>query len=509
MPAIIEVKYFNSFVLKKICSSIASGSGLPTDIVDNMPVYNGSFGIPQDIGGYNRYTTSGTSQLKLDTSWVIEEARIRGGYNNTSVDFGVRAYTTTEEPNGFIRGNALIYSGIFNSRTGINQTNVFSVGKDITKALNPANGTIQKLYAEDTNLIVFQENKVSRALIDKDAIYSAEGGGTVTSSTLVIGQIVPYAGEFGISRNPESFAVYGYRKYFADRDRNAVLRLSGDGITEISNNGMYDYFRDQFNTIDVGDLKGRITGGWDIYTKQYTLCLQNGFNLNTVRDFYNTLSFDERVAGWTSFYTYNPDQILSLRNNMYTLKYNKLYKHYSQNVNRGNFYGVDNASSITFVFNPSPNYSKTFKTINYEGSNGWEVSSLVSDQTGAVNEGGSQVFVQDATTKIYSLNEGEYVINPANGQPVSSADYQSVFFTNQPGLPRIHAGFFRKENKYVANIINNTSISPSEIRSGNSITGVKGFFTTVVVSTDNTTDPGGPKQLFSVGTNYIMNNGYE
>jgi len=509
MPAIIEVKYFNSFVLKKICSSTTGGSGLPTDIVDNMPVYNGSFGIPQDIGGYNRYTTSGTSQLKLDTSWVIEEARIRGGYNNTSVDFGVRAYTTTEEPNGFIRGNALIYSGIFNSRTGINQTNVFSVGKDITKALNPANGTIQKLYAEDTNLIVFQENKVSRALIDKDAIYSAEGGGTVTSSTLVIGQIVPYSGEFGISRNPESFAVYGYRKYFADRDRNAVLRLSGDGITEISNNGMYDYFRDQFNTIDVGDLKGRLTGGWDIYTKQYTLCLQNGFNLNTVRDFYNTLSFDERVAGWTSFYTYNPDQILSLRNNMYTLKYNKLYRHYSQSVKRGNFYGVDNASSVTFVFNPAPNYSKTFKNINYEGSNGWEVSSLVSDQTGAVNEGGSQVFVQDATTKIYSLNEGEYVINPADGQPVSSADYQSVFFTNQPGLPRIHAGFFRKENKYVANIINNTSISPSEIRSGNSITGVKGFFTTVVVSTDNTTDPGGPKQLFSVGTNYIMNNGYE
>jgi len=509
MPAIIEVKYFNSFLLKKIASAPNTGGNLPADIIDQMPVYNGSFGIPQDIGGFFRYDNSVSTQIDRNVSWNIEEARIRGGYNNTSVDFGVRAYTTTEEPNGFTRGNALIYSGIFNSRTGINQTNVFSVGKDITKALNPANGTIQKLYAEDTNLIVFQENKVSRALIDKDAIYSAEGGGTVTSSTLVIGQIVPYSGEFGISRNPESFAVYGYRKYFADRDRNAVLRLSGDGITEISNNGMYDYFRDQFNTIDVGDLKGRLTGGWDIYTKQYTLCLQNGFNLNTVRDFYNTLSFDERVAGWTSFYTYNPDQILSLRNNMYTLKYNKLYKHYSQSVKRGNFYGVDNASSVTFVFNPAPNYSKTFKNINYEGSNGWEVSSLVSDQTGAVNEGGSQVFVQDATTKIYSLNEGEYVINPADGQPVSSADYQSVFFTNQPGLPRIHAGFFRKENKYVANIINNTSISPSEIRSGNSITGVKGFFTTVVVSTDNTTDPGGPKQLFSVGTNYIMNNGYE
>ncbi len=496
MGAAIEVKYFNSFLLKKINSDISGDN--------NMLVYNGSFGIPQDIGGYNRYTNA---QIKQETSWAIEEARIRGGYNNTSVDFGVRAYTTTEEPNGFIRGNTLIYSGIFNSRTGINQTNVFSVGEDITKSLDPVNGTVQKLYAEDTNLIIFQENKVSRALIDKDAIYSAEGGGSVTSSTLVIGQIVPYAGEFGISKNPESFAVYGYRKYFTDRDRNAILRLSGNGLEEISTAGMYDYFRDQFNTIDSGSLPGRLTGGWDIYTKQYTLCLQGG--IGSANQTYNTVSFDERVKGWTSFYTYKPDQILSLRNSMYTLKDNKLYKHYSENVNRGNFYEVDNNSSVTFIFNPAPNYSKTFKNINYEGSNGWEVSSFGSDETGATKLDGSQVFYSDSTNKIYSLNEGEYVINPADGQAISSSNYQVIFGTDQPGLPRIHAGFFRKENKYVANLVNNSTLSQAEIRGGNSITGVKGFFATVVVSTDNTTDLGGPKQLFSVGTNYVMNNGYQ
>ena len=50
------------------------------------------------------------------------------------------------------------------------------------------------------------------------------------------------------------FAVYGYQKYFTDRNRNAVLRLSsmtgggGDGITEISNYGMVDFFRDKLAT---------------------------------------------------------------------------------------------------------------------------------------------------------------------------------------------------------------------------------------------------------------------
>ena len=39
MGAVIEVKYFNSFVLKKT-------------IADNQPVWNGSLGIPNDLGGY-------------------------------------------------------------------------------------------------------------------------------------------------------------------------------------------------------------------------------------------------------------------------------------------------------------------------------------------------------------------------------------------------------------------------------------------------------------------------
>ena len=46
--------------------------------------------------------------------------------------------------------------------------------------------------------------------------------------------------------------MYGYRKYFTDKDRNAVLRLSMDGITEISNYGMYDYFRDQLSVLGSG-----------------------------------------------------------------------------------------------------------------------------------------------------------------------------------------------------------------------------------------------------------------
>ena len=41
------------------------------------------------------------------------------------------------------------------------------------------------------------------------------------------------------------------------------------------------------------------------------------------------------------------------------------------------------------------------------------------------------------------------------------------------------------------------------------MTGIKGFYAVVTMSTDSSTDLGGEKQLFQVGTEYAMNNGYQ
>tara|TARA_R110002167_G_scaffold90328_1_gene243585 strand:- start:96 stop:1586 length:1491 start_codon:yes stop_codon:yes gene_type:complete len=496
MGAVVEVKYFNTFVLKK------------TNATQDQPLWNGSMGIPDDKGGFPVVST-GTDQTE---NWAIEEARIRGGYNNTSTGYGAKAYLVEEEPNAYVRFNALIYSGIYNSRTGINDTNVFNVGQDISKATDPANGSIQRLYAEDTNLVIFQENKVSRALIDKDAIYSAEGQGSVTSSNLTIGVIQPFAGRYGISKNPESFAVFGYNKYFSDKNNNVILRLSNNGIDEISSAGMRDYFRDELNSLDVAGQPGFVRGGWDLYNSQYVLSTQENIVYRTPGTaLYNTLSFDEIVKGWTSFYDYLPEQMFSLRNNFYSTSYNKLYKHYSTTVNRGTFYGTANDAVITFVFNPEPIRSKYFKTINYEGSNGWEVTSYYSDQTGqdpTVTPTGNWHMLVDQGLAIDSYLGGEYVFNPVGGAPVTRANYLGTLGTTEPALPRYHAGFDRKENKYVANIVNNSETSQAEVIFGPDMSGLKGFYLNVTLSTDSSTSVGAEKQLFSVGTNYEMNSGY-
>jgi hypothetical protein len=493
MAASVEVKFFNSFLLKKVSNSSFS------------PVWNGSTGVPSGLNG--SYPVVGTTNV--DSDWAIEEARIRGGYNNTSTGYGAKAYLVEEEPAGYRRFNALIYSGIFNSRTGINNTNVFSTAQDIEKATDPSNGSIQKLYAEDTNLFIFQESKISRALIDKDAIYSAEGGGAVTSSNLVIGVIQPIPGKYGISQNPESFAVYGYNKYFSDKNNNVIMKLSGSQLTEISQLGMRDYFRDELNELNLGGGQGKVIGGWDIYNDQYIISTQQN-NVGQTNIAYNTVTFDEGVQGWTSFFNYNPDQILSIRNNLYTATSDGLYKHYSDDVPRAQFYGVNNNSTITVIFNPEPLKSKTFSTVSYEGSNGWEVSSINSDNTGKDTDGNNTNYINsfDSILSIDSYYGGEYVINPTGGAVVPRASYNATLGTYDPNLIRYHAGFNRKENCYVANLINNSAPNSGEIIFGNEISGVKGYYTTATFSTDNVTDVGGAKTLFSVGTKFDSNNGY-
>jgi len=505
MPAVIEVKYFNSFVLKKVLNS------------SSVPVWNGSFGIPQALGGpgaggYDQGNAETSDPTITAKNWVIEESRIRGGYNNTSVSFGPRAYLVEEEPNATFRNNSLIYSGIFNSSTGVNETNVFSVGTDIIRSLNPAHGSIQKLYAQDYYLTIFQEDKVSRAPINKNVIYSAEGNPTVTTSNMVIGEPQAYAGNFGISRNPESHAVYGFRQYFVDKDRNAVLRLSNNGLEEIQRYGMYDFFRDKLSELDQGKpfVAGKAVGMWDIYNKQYVVSLQTAnasFTTNALgiplTNKYFTLSFDDDINGWNSFFDYKPALGFSLKNYFYTVNNGTtastaaaLYQHNSISVNRCNFYGVDNNSNITFIFNPRPSMSKVFKTVNYEGSNGWQINGIKSDFTGIGVADTAPDFLNFATTNtqdtgvvIYSYNQGAY-------------DNYGNQFPARLTPPINRAGFSRKENKYMANIVNNSIVASGEVRFGNQMSGIKGHFATVTMSTDNVTDFGGPKELFAVSSEY-------
>ena len=303
------------------------------------------------IGDYNK-----TKTLKwfncFDFGNGIESDRVRDDFNEATIDNQVRVSTTIEDifkekENKY----SLIFSGIYNSRNAVNNLNQFNVGENITKDLNPEYGSIQKLHTRDTNVLAFCEDKILKILANKDALFNADGNVNLTSTNAVLGQAVPYSGEFGISTNPESFANYGYQVYFTDKARNAVLRLSMDGLTVISNYGMSDFFRDKFN-------------------------------LETLEE---SIAFKEGVDGWTSRLSFVPESGVSLNGKYYTFKNGELWKHYNSGTNYNNFYNTQYDSKVKFIYNQDPSSIKSFKTLGYEGTANWYADSIETDsQSGKV-----------------------------------------------------------------------------------------------------------------------------
>ncbi len=347
----------------------------------------------------------------------IEINRIRAGFNEPFFDIGVRAFVVQENFTQERRKNTLIHSsGLLNSRTGINYINQFNESEGgLTISLDPLNGSIQKLHVDDTQVIIFQEDKVSRSPIDKNFIYSAEGGAIpVTSNTQFLGTVAAYGGEFGISQDPQSFASYGFAKYFTDKNRGTVLRLSQNGITEIAKAGMGDFFRDALKQ------STQIIGSYDEYNRCYELTIiGQGFDSNkdtnteTASEGYLTLSFDDRSNGWTSFKGFKQEGGISLNNYYYTFNGGTLWEHHTENVSHNNFYNSGTQKSyVVPIFNDAPSLIKQYNTLSYEGDQGWGVEYIQTDigNSGVV----PQIATSFSTTLQLSGAANNSVFNGAN-----------------------------------------------------------------------------------------------
>ena len=250
----------------------------------------------------------------------VESNRLRDDYNAVTIDKGpVVSTVINEKYKQEVKLNSIIWSGIFNSTGGVNKLNEFIQAEKITKDLNPEYGSIQKLHVRDTDLIAFCEDKILKILANKDALFNADGNTNLTSTNNMLGQAMPYSGEYGISKNPESFISHAYRVYFSDKARGSVLRLSRDGITNIAGKGMTDWFNDNL------PLSNSIVGSYNQKKGSYNLTLNN-----------YTLCFDERVDGWTSFKSFIPESGVSLNNVYYTFKNGYLYSH--NNKRRNSFH---------------------------------------------------------------------------------------------------------------------------------------------------------------------------
>jgi hypothetical protein len=87
-----------------------------------------------------------------------------------------------------------------------------------------------------------------------------------------------------------------------------------------------------------------------------------------------TLTYSNGVEGWPSFYSFEPDYMVGMNQQFYSFKRGSLWVHNSDDAFRNTFYGQNNTSSISGVFNQSPLETKLFKTISLQSDKPWGVT---------------------------------------------------------------------------------------------------------------------------------------
>ena len=371
-------------------------------VTDNL-VGSPTFGLSEKV-----YVKDDLYNATYNLSWYncfsfgngVESNRIRDNFNLPFISNGVKASTTIPFPSDGEehRKYGLIYSGLYNAISSVNNLNQFVAAEKITKDINPIYGSIQKLHSRDSDLVTLCEDKVLKILANKDAVFNADGNPQLTANQNVLGQTMPFVGEYGISDNPESFASESYRAYFTDRVRGAVMRLSKDGLTPISEHGMKSWFRDNLSlgiTNLLGENNLSSQDNWDIPSIGNSAVI----NGEAILGYYNDQPTDPRFGKTARL---KMDNVMEV-GKTYRIRYT-VVSTYDGSNNSGAGYGYLNSNG---------NLAKITLVNTFSGS-GW-ISAAYSNHSiinGAIVD---ETFVSNRT----DLEFLQYQINSSQNAPVS------------------------------------------------------------------------------------------
>ena len=373
LEAIGEDGYANLFFeIYKRRNNKSSEDEIYYEISEKFPIGEFTFGLGTGSpittlahlypeGTFNRgdvYVSVRSLENEEDTTYFISESpSISDTVYSKYRDGGRANYSDNDQ--GETRYTAQVtYSMPYVSGTKINGLSNFNPVVLPFKEYDRSNGPIQKLFSQDNQLIIFQEDKVNKSMVSRNVIFDNQGGGTLVGTTAnVLSDAISYQGDYGISRNPESFAEFGGRIYFTDAKRGSVLRLSRDGLTPISEYGMSTFFMDKLTDPDV--INGKVIGGFDPDNGEYIISFRA-----------TTIAFHEPSKRWSSRYSFVPDSMVYIFKDLISFNDGNLYLH-NANEERNNFYGDDHSSMIEFVSNASPSDKKVFLAIGLESSDAW------------------------------------------------------------------------------------------------------------------------------------------
>lgn len=319
--------------------------------------------------GVNDVNQTISTDLKVKLDWYnafaygngVESYKIRDEFNAVSIDVGTRVSSVSkEEYKETVRTEDITWTEVYSNDGTFNGLSSSNLSQINFITLDRENGSIQKIYNKNGNLMVLQEDGIGRLPYNKNIIYDTEGGSVVGIATNILNKESYFsygAGKHGISKEPESFVSDGFRDYFTDKQRGVLIRLSQDGVTPVSQN----FFQNEFSSLMIANKNNRLIGGFDPKHEEYILHLPSKNEC---------LIFKETEKGFSNWLTFTPDFILNANNEVYSWKNGVMYRHNATD-SANNFYGVNYQAKIRFVVNHNFGFEKIYKAIGLYSTHAW------------------------------------------------------------------------------------------------------------------------------------------
>ena len=208
---------------------------------------------PAGTTGVTLYRNPTKPQDQGFERFAVEAETVSDFFESKCYDIG-RAHIESPEQQEIKRTSSVTYSEPFVLDSSRLNLSSFNPALFPFKDYSPQKGSIQYLDDMSESMLILQEKGCALVPISRTLIQSASDGQLVTSQE-VLGKEVYFAGDYGVSRNPESVVRRFGKVYFCDLESGKVVELSQGTINTISDNKMESHFETRFaNYLNTGAL---------------------------------------------------------------------------------------------------------------------------------------------------------------------------------------------------------------------------------------------------------------
>jgi len=223
-------------------------------------------------------------------------------------------------------------------------------------------GPIKEILVNKNKLFFYQTNGIGIASTNERAAVTSEGGQVVLSNGKLLARFDYITKETGTQHQ---FSVVNTNQaiYHYDGNLKKLFKL-GEDLECISDNlGLFSKLETTTNQINQLDLTLQGFGVHAIYEPQYQTVYFTFLNQNNSEDNF-TLSYNEKLQAFESFYSFKPKLYFRLDNKLFSSNNVSCYWHNKGNY--GEFYGVYYPSLIKLLTNENPTITKVWDNQQFQ-----------------------------------------------------------------------------------------------------------------------------------------------